>query len=164
MSFLDSIATCMRKYATFSGRASPSEFWWFFLFYWGVQFIAFETNISTLAFIVLVIPFFAAMCRRMHDVNKRGWCWLLCFTIIGCIPIIYWLSQSGDEGENRFGPSPTTEEITPTASEPKVTEPANKESTTTDVRTQRLREIGELRDQGVLTEEEFLLEKRKILD
>ena len=32
MSFIDSIKTCFGKYATFSGRASRSEFWWFVLF------------------------------------------------------------------------------------------------------------------------------------
>ena len=28
MTFTQSIATCFSKYATFSGRASRSEFWW----------------------------------------------------------------------------------------------------------------------------------------
>ena len=33
MEFGQSIKTCFSKYATFSGRASRSEFWWFYLFY-----------------------------------------------------------------------------------------------------------------------------------
>ncbi len=32
MSFMDSVKTCFSKYATFSGRAPRSEFWYFFLF------------------------------------------------------------------------------------------------------------------------------------
>ena len=32
MNFIQSISTCMRKYVTFSGRATRSEFWWFCLF------------------------------------------------------------------------------------------------------------------------------------
>ena len=32
MNFTQSISTCMRKYVTFSGRATRSEFWWFCLF------------------------------------------------------------------------------------------------------------------------------------
>ncbi|TFL19213.1 DUF805 domain-containing protein [Jannaschia formosa] len=32
MGFTEAIGTCFRKYATFSGRASRSEFWWFVLF------------------------------------------------------------------------------------------------------------------------------------
>ena len=32
MSFTDAIRTCLRKYVTFSGRASRPEYWWFILF------------------------------------------------------------------------------------------------------------------------------------
>lgn len=32
MTFGTSIRTCLSKYGTFSGRASRSEFWWFYLF------------------------------------------------------------------------------------------------------------------------------------
>ena len=32
MTFGQSISTCFAKYATFKGRASRSEFWWFILF------------------------------------------------------------------------------------------------------------------------------------
>ena len=44
MTFGQSFSTCMRKYATFSGRASRSEFWWFWLFTsmvsWGSSIVA----------------------------------------------------------------------------------------------------------------------------
>lgn len=33
MNFGQAIATCMRKYVTFSGRAKRSEFWWFNFFF-----------------------------------------------------------------------------------------------------------------------------------
>lgn len=33
MTFMDSVKTCFRKYADFSGRATRSEFWWFYLAY-----------------------------------------------------------------------------------------------------------------------------------
>lgn len=32
MSFLESVRTCLKKYATISGRASRAEFWWFQVF------------------------------------------------------------------------------------------------------------------------------------
>jgi len=32
MTFGESIKTCFSKYADFSGRASRSEYWWWFLF------------------------------------------------------------------------------------------------------------------------------------
>ena len=35
-----SIATCLKKFATFNGRASRSEYWWFQFFYALVAFFA----------------------------------------------------------------------------------------------------------------------------
>ena len=33
MTFMESVQTCVKqKYTAFSGRASRSEYWWFFLF------------------------------------------------------------------------------------------------------------------------------------
>ena len=32
MDFVQAIKSCLGQYATFSGRATRSEFWWFFLF------------------------------------------------------------------------------------------------------------------------------------
>ena len=32
MTFQQSIQTCLNKYADFKGKASRSEYWWFFLF------------------------------------------------------------------------------------------------------------------------------------
>ena len=32
MSFTEAVRTCISKYATFDGRATRSEFWWFYLF------------------------------------------------------------------------------------------------------------------------------------
>ena len=32
MTFQESIRVCFSKYADFSGRATRSEYWWFFLF------------------------------------------------------------------------------------------------------------------------------------
>ena len=32
MNFGQAISTCLSNYATFAGRASRPEFWWFFLF------------------------------------------------------------------------------------------------------------------------------------
>lgn len=43
MSFGESFGTCMRKYASFSGRARRSEFWWFFL---AVQLILIPFSIA----------------------------------------------------------------------------------------------------------------------
>lgn len=36
MNFTEAVKACFQKYATFSGRAARPEFWWFFLFQFGV--------------------------------------------------------------------------------------------------------------------------------
>ncbi len=51
MSFMDSIKSCFGKYATFAGRASRSEFWFFTLFiflgtmvFYALIFMMFDTS------------------------------------------------------------------------------------------------------------------------
>jgi uncharacterized membrane protein YhaH (DUF805 family) len=40
MNFVESVKTCLKKYVTFSGRASRSEFWWFCLFCFVLRIVA----------------------------------------------------------------------------------------------------------------------------
>lgn len=40
MNFVESVKTCLKKYVTFSGRASRSEFWWFCLFCFALRIVA----------------------------------------------------------------------------------------------------------------------------
>jgi len=84
MTFGQSISTCFSKYVTFSGRASRSEYWWFFLFNFLVSFGAelLDTAIgisviSTLASLALFLPGLSVAVRRCHDTNHSGW-WVLC--------------------------------------------------------------------------------------
>ena len=87
MNFKDAIKTCLKKkYATFSGRASRSEFWFFSLFLIIAYVITiFLAAISLYLFIwvlgifalAMIIPSIAVTVRRLHDVNKSGWFFLL---------------------------------------------------------------------------------------
>lgn len=115
MSLSESISTCLSKYATFEGRASRSEFWWFnlftLLFGWGLSITAaltlppLEGLIAQLIWsFLLLLPSLAVFTRRLHDTDRSGWWWLLSLTIIGIIPLIIWLASSGDLRENSFGP------------------------------------------------------------
>ena len=89
MNFTNSIKTCLaKKYANFSGRASRSEFWFFYLFILIGYLISF-TIMMTISFklfwlmgvfgLTMVIPTFAVTARRLHDINKSGWFQLLPF-------------------------------------------------------------------------------------
>lgn len=94
MGFLDAnYITFIKKYATFSGRASRSEFWWFRLSYliisrafsWGIPFLLLSnmeiaaqiSQLQLYAFCIafdtlLIIPFMAVTSRRLHDRDMSG--------------------------------------------------------------------------------------------
>ncbi len=82
MNFQTSVKTCFKKYTTFSGRASRSEFWYFYLFNYGLYVILIISalKISFIFFwffvgflLATLIPFIAVTARRLHDINKSGW-------------------------------------------------------------------------------------------
>jgi uncharacterized membrane protein YhaH (DUF805 family) len=116
MNFPQAIATGFRKYATFSGRAPASEYWYWNLFLWlgsvaagildAVLFPTFSL-IGPLFSLALLVPNFAVAVRRLHDVDRSGWWLLISFTIIGLIyPLLVWNCTKGTRGSNRFGPDP----------------------------------------------------------
>ena len=122
MTFNNAVKSFFAKYATFSGRSSRSEYWFAVLFCWIVGFCLGLIEAVTGAFpgyddsvlasifqIGVMVPSLAVMARRMHDVNRSGWWYLLVFTIIGIIPVIYWLCKAGDPSGNRFGDNPLAE-------------------------------------------------------
>jgi uncharacterized membrane protein YhaH (DUF805 family) len=85
MTFQDSIRTCFSKYADFSGRASRSEYWWFFLFLVIVYCVA--AVIGNVAYYLValgtLLPSLAAAVRRLRDSGRSGW-WVL----IGLVPLV----------------------------------------------------------------------------
>ena len=53
---------------------------------------------------ILILPNTSLIIRRLHDINKSGWWILLFFTIVGIIPMLYWLYfKEGDQYENNYG-------------------------------------------------------------
>ena len=83
MNFQNAITTCLKKkYANFSGRASRSEFWYFYLFTYSIYAILIISGIYIASiffwilggfFLVTFVPFIAVIARRLHDINKSGW-------------------------------------------------------------------------------------------
>jgi uncharacterized membrane protein YhaH (DUF805 family) len=107
MSFGDAITTCLRKYADFSGRATRAEYWWFYLFTvlvgWGSGIVDGSGTLPLLVNLALLLPTIAAAARRLHDTGRSGWWQLIAFTVIGLIPLIWWLASEGDDGANAHG-------------------------------------------------------------
>lgn len=134
MSFTDAVRTCISKFATFDGRATRSEFWWFYLFAALVGFIGYVPililtfigassndgaissifTILTVIFwivwlivvIALYIPLLAVGCRRLHDRGQSGWLQLLYLVPCGNIVLIVFFVMEGTPGDNAYGPKP----------------------------------------------------------
>ena len=119
MNFFDAIKICFIKYTNFSDRASRSEFWLFYLFTSIVNLILLVVNpdpyasVSMIFTLATVIPSTAVLARRLHDINRSGWWYLIALTVIGIIPLIYWFCKKGDQGENQFGDQPLAWVICP---------------------------------------------------
>lgn len=110
----------LRNYIGFKGRARRKEFWMFTL----VNFILIcvlglvdkmlgweraggEGILTTLYGLLVFLPGWAVLFRRLHDTDRSAW-WLLLLLIpvLGWIIIVIFNCQRGTEGENRFGPDP----------------------------------------------------------
>jgi len=120
MGFSEAIQTCFSKYATFSGRAQRSEFWYFILFtilgsitIGILESLAFGWSLlgpgglSSLFDLAVLLPSISVAVRRLHDLEKAGWWWWLCLIpIVGWIILVIWYFTKGSFGGNRFGPDP----------------------------------------------------------
>lgn len=112
MSIGASVKHVLSNYATFNGRASRSEFWFFYLFVIIVSAILSVIDsaaglrvgasseeivingtaiplvssgvgvLSTIFAIAMLIPFLAVGVRRLHDSDKSGWLLLLGYVLI----------------------------------------------------------------------------------
>lgn len=120
MSFGAAVSTCFSKYATFSGRARRSEYWWFVLLYSVVYVVGVvitavtaNTSVSALGPIVLVVgilalvlPLIAVAIRRLHDTGRSGWWYLLGLVpLIGAIVLLVFYVEDSHPA-NQHGPSP----------------------------------------------------------
>ena len=108
MDFVQAIKSCLGQYATFSGRASRSEYWWFFLFQVLVMVATGMLGdvINGLASLALLLPALAVGTRRLHDIGRTGWWQLLLLTGIGFFVLLYWWVQPTDGASNIYGELP----------------------------------------------------------
>ncbi len=158
MNFGQAVSSCFSNYATFSGRATRSEYWYWFLFLYvgsicttvgdfgimlhkaiyifeymghpyplGVNLITkvggealTHINLITIVADDLIgrsreylplnlifalataLPGIAVSVRRLHDVNKSGWWFLITFTGIGSILLLYWALLPSKDEENIY--------------------------------------------------------------
>tara|TARA_B110000263_G_C14895334_1_gene323666 strand:+ start:102 stop:503 length:402 start_codon:yes stop_codon:yes gene_type:complete len=115
MQMMDAAKTCFQKSITISGRASRSEFWFFFLFAQvvGIGLVVIDGLLGglgiSLLFLVLIPAYWTACIRRMHDIGKSGWMLLLLIIpIVGIVLCIMWfIVDAGQPHANQYGDVPT---------------------------------------------------------
>ena len=123
MSFGAAIASFFSKYATFSGRARRSEFWYAVLFTTlvsvviGLVFpgtvmvlndipIQQSTLPSNLWQLAIFVPSIALSVRRLHDVGRKGTYYLfVLLPLIGWILLLIQFLKDSQPGANAFGES-----------------------------------------------------------
>jgi len=113
--FVEAVNRGFKNYASFNGRATRAENWWWVLFtIVGVVALTIVEGVagvpavlSSIFRLATLIPSLAVGARRLHDINKSGWWQLLWFAlIIGWIILIVWAIKRGDRGPNKYGPDP----------------------------------------------------------
>ena len=133
--FTQAIARFFTKYATFTGRASQSEYWWAVLGVGGVSMALYGlimvtaiasidpvtgTSSSSSSGLVgavgivwliwilgIMVPTLAVAVRRLHDVGRSGWFYLMTFVPFGSIVLVVFLASgsavTGFPFDPRFG-------------------------------------------------------------
>jgi len=112
VNFGQAFSRCMAGYVKFTGRATRSEYWWFYLatFVIGfvvsfvVSFVSAASHVAAppiglIVTLLFLLPTLAAGVRRLHDINRSGWWLLLLLTGLGAISLIVlfaWPSQKDD--------------------------------------------------------------------
>ncbi|HEX9138587.1 MAG TPA: DUF805 domain-containing protein [Steroidobacteraceae bacterium] len=128
MTYIGAIKYCYSHYATFAGRASRSEYWWWTLYaivaliaaaiidgMLGTQFAGVGGMVVRLHYgyvyslvsLINLLPGLSVLVRRLHDRDKSGWWfWLLLVPLVGAIVLLVWFCMKGTTGPNQYGEDP----------------------------------------------------------
>lgn len=114
--FVPAIQRAFKKFTRFDGRASRSEFWWFVLGVFAIEFVLYipaiigaALDVPALALLSLVlvlvfalaviVPYIAVGVRRLHDAGFSGWLMLIGFVpCIGIALYVLWALPPKPEG------------------------------------------------------------------
>jgi uncharacterized membrane protein YhaH (DUF805 family) len=117
MGIQEAVLTCLANYANFQGRADRPEYWWWVLFVLAIWVILWSVvgavlgvdsgagSVAGAMFLVAAfLPGLAVGGRRLHDTDRNAW-WLLLLLVpvIGWLVLLYFFTQPGTRGPNRFG-------------------------------------------------------------
>ena len=164
MNFFEAIQSGFSNYVNFKGRAIRSEhnYWVLFVIIIGIISVILDSmagyedwgdlSIDSISSLILLLPNLSVKVRRFHDINKSGWNYFWCITIIGIIPVIYWLYfKEGDKKENFYGSNILGETL------------EDKKNDIDFNNISILEKLAKLKEQGHLTEEEYNEKKKNLL-
>lgn len=113
----------LRKYATFSGRARRREYWTFalinsvifsaiYIFYY-IRLASGSSSFSPIMLVLglygllIIIPSWAVVVRRLHDTGRSGWWIFITFVpLVGEFILLFILLSDSQQGNNQYGPNP----------------------------------------------------------
>ncbi len=111
----------LKQYADFSGRARRKEYWMFVLFNMIFAIVAIILdNVLGIAMkeigygplyglyvLAVLIPGLAVGVRRLHDIGKSGWMFLISLIpLIGGIWLLVLFCTDSQQGSNKWGQNP----------------------------------------------------------
>lgn len=107
------VSSVLSQYATFSGRARRSEYWFWALAVFIASFIGGIIDaiigaqiVGIVLALATLVPSLAVGVRRLHDTGRSGWFLLVSFIpIVGLILLIVWFVQDSHP-DNEYGSNP----------------------------------------------------------
>lgn len=99
--------TFKEKFATFSGRASTSEYWSCILFWSLIEYTLLTVpyigwGLAIIWALIMFFPVLSLTVRRLHDRGKSGW-WILVGLLFGNIVLLLMCYPEGDKEANAYG-------------------------------------------------------------
>lgn len=122
--FVDyAVQAVTKNFANFNGRARRKEYWGSMLIYiivavilsmlmnitfWISEYLSyFFVLVTSIFYLATIVPILALTVRRLHDIDKSGWWYLISLVpIIGGIWLFILLCTEGTRGDNQFGADP----------------------------------------------------------
>lgn len=117
--FVGALKDALARYADFSTRSNRPQYWYFVLWSIIIGLVTVTLDImmgfsptgllpiNTLASLALLIPSLALVVRRLHDIGRSGW-WFLLFLVpvIGWIVLIVFYCTASEPRANQWGNPP----------------------------------------------------------
>ena len=103
--FCEAIKRLFVNYVEFEGRATRSEYWWAYLFFWIVFPASLIPFIGWMIMVGMAIPMLSCGIRRLHDAGY-SWVYILLSLIpfVGFIVMIVFYSKPSAP-DNQWGPA-----------------------------------------------------------